>query len=36
VRFDAAAEADPFLDFWFSAEAQRRIHALVERLTKRA
>jgi len=36
ARFDAAAEADPFLDFWFSAEAQRRIHALVERLTKKA
>jgi enoyl-CoA hydratase/carnithine racemase len=35
-RFDRAREGDPFLDFWFSDEAQRRIGALVERLTKKA
>jgi len=35
-RFDRAREDDPFLDFWFSDEAQRRIGALAERLTKKA
>lgn len=32
ARFDCARENDPFLDFWFSDDAQRRIRALVERL----
>jgi enoyl-CoA hydratase len=35
ARFDSAADGDPFLDFWFSAEARRRIDALVDRLTKK-
>ena len=35
-RYDRAMENDPFLDFWFSDEARRRIDALVERLTKKA
>jgi enoyl-CoA hydratase len=35
-RFDCARRDDPFLDFWFSEEAQRRIGALVERLTKKS
>jgi enoyl-CoA hydratase len=34
-RFDRAGESDPFLEFWFSDEARRRIDALVERLTKK-
>jgi enoyl-CoA hydratase len=34
-RFDRADESDPFLEFWFSDEARRRIDALVERLTKK-
>jgi enoyl-CoA hydratase len=34
-RFDRAAESDPFLEFWFSDEARRRIDALVERFTKK-
>ena len=34
-RFDRAAEGDPFLDFWFSEEARRRIDRLVARLTER-
>jgi enoyl-CoA hydratase len=34
-RFDRAAQSDPFLEFWFSDEARRRIDALVERLTKK-
>ena len=32
-RFDAARKSDPFLDFWFSPEARKRIAALVEKLT---
>ena len=36
ARFDAASAGDPFLDFWFSDEARRRIDALVDRLTKKA
>lgn len=35
-RYDRALENDPFLEFWFSDEARRRIDALVERLTKKA
>jgi hypothetical protein len=34
-RFDRAAQSDPFLEFWFSDEARRRIDALVERLSKK-
>jgi enoyl-CoA hydratase/carnithine racemase len=34
-RYDRALEGDPFLEFWFSDEARRRIDALVERLTKK-
>lgn len=34
-RFDSALEGDPFLDFWFSDEARRRVDALVARLTKK-
>jgi enoyl-CoA hydratase/carnithine racemase len=33
ARFDAARGDDPFLDFWFSPEARKRIAALVEKLT---
>ena len=33
ARFNAARKDDPFLDFWFSPEARKRISALVERLT---
>jgi enoyl-CoA hydratase len=33
ARFDASRQDDPFLDFWFSSEARRRIAALVEKLT---
>lgn len=36
ARFDAVSDGDPFLDFWFSAEARRRIDALIDRLTKKA
>ena len=36
ARFDAARRGDPFLDFWFAAEARTRIGALVDRLTKKA
>ena len=36
ARFDRAAEDDPFLDFWFSEEARRRIDGLVARLTKKS
>jgi enoyl-CoA hydratase/carnithine racemase len=36
ARFDRAGADDPFLDFWFSDEARRRIEALVARLTKKA
>ena len=35
-RFDRAADGDPFLDFWFSEEAEGRIAGLVARLTKKA
>jgi enoyl-CoA hydratase len=35
ARFDGARKDDPFLDFWFSPEARKRIAALVEKLTKR-
>jgi enoyl-CoA hydratase/carnithine racemase len=35
ARFDAARKDDPFLEFWFGAEARRRIAILVERLTKK-
>lgn len=35
-RYDRALVNDPFLDFWFSDEARRRIDALVDRLTKKA
>jgi enoyl-CoA hydratase/carnithine racemase len=34
-RYDRALVNDPFLDFWFSDEARRRIDALVDRLTKK-
>jgi Delta3-Delta2-enoyl-CoA isomerase len=35
ARFDQARAGDPFLDFWFRGEAQGRIRALVDRLTKK-
>jgi enoyl-CoA hydratase len=35
-RFDRAFQGDPFLDFWFSDEARRRIDALIARLTKKS
>ncbi|MCA1611181.1 MAG: enoyl-CoA hydratase/isomerase family protein [Acidobacteria bacterium] len=35
ARFDAAAGADPFLDFWFGADARGKIAALVEKLTSK-
>jgi enoyl-CoA hydratase len=35
ARFDRAREHDPFLDVWFSRDAQERIAALVERLSRR-
>jgi enoyl-CoA hydratase/carnithine racemase len=35
ARFDQARDGDPFLDFWFSDDAQKRIHALVARLTEK-
>jgi 2-(1,2-epoxy-1,2-dihydrophenyl)acetyl-CoA isomerase len=35
ARFDAARKDDPFLDFWFSPEARKRIAGLVEKLTGR-
>ena len=35
ARFDAARKDDPFLEFWFSPDARRRIAALIERLTKK-
>lgn len=35
-RFKRLCQDDPFLDFWFSEEAQGRIAALVERLTKKS
>ena len=33
ARFDAARQDDPFLDFWFGADARARIAALIEKLT---
>ena len=36
ARFDAARKDDPFLDFWFSPEARKRIAALVEKLKGKA
>jgi enoyl-CoA hydratase/carnithine racemase len=33
TRFDAARQDDPFLDFWFSADARQRIAALIQKLT---
>lgn len=35
ARFDQARQGDPFLDYWFGPDAQRRIAALVEKLTKK-
>lgn len=35
ARFDQARGGDPFFDFWFSKDAQARIRALVDRLTKK-
>jgi len=35
ARFDQARERDPFLDVWFSKDAQERIAALVARLSKK-
>jgi enoyl-CoA hydratase len=35
ARFDRARTDDPFLAFWFSDEARRRIEGLVARLTKK-
>ncbi|MGH9367420.1 MAG: enoyl-CoA hydratase/isomerase family protein [Thermoanaerobaculia bacterium] len=35
ARFDQARGGDPFLDFWFSEDAQDRIRALVAKLTKK-
>ncbi len=34
--FDQARGGDVFTDFWFSADAQSRIHALVAKLTKKS
>lgn len=36
ARFDQARGGDPFADFWFSADAQSRIAALVAKLTKKS
>jgi len=33
ARFDAARQDDPFLDYWFAADARQRIAALIEKLT---
>jgi enoyl-CoA hydratase/carnithine racemase len=35
VRFDAGRRGDPFLDHWFSPEAQTRIQGLADKLTKK-
>ena len=35
-RFDRSFDGDPFLDFWFSDEARKRIDALIARLTKKS
>lgn len=35
ARFDQARGGDNFTDFWFSEDAQSRIRALVEKLTKK-
>ena len=36
ARFDQARAGDPFADAWFSADAQSRIRALVDKLTRKA
>jgi len=36
ARFDQARERDPFLDVWFSKDAQERVAALVARLSRKA
>ena len=36
ARFDQARTGDGFADLWFSEDAQRRIRALVEKLTKKS
>jgi enoyl-CoA hydratase/carnithine racemase len=36
ARFDQARDHDPFLDFWFSGDAQFRIKDMVARLSSRA
>lgn len=35
ARFDASRTDDPFLDFWFSADARGRVAALIEGLSKK-
>jgi enoyl-CoA hydratase len=35
ARFDQARRGDPFVDFWFSADAQKRIAELVEKLSRK-
>jgi len=35
ARFDSARGDDPFLDFWFSDDARRRISELVQKLSKK-
>ena len=35
ARFDSAREGDPFLDFWFSDDARRRVSELVQKLSKK-
>jgi enoyl-CoA hydratase len=35
ARFDASRTGDPFLDFWFSADARGRIAALIEKISKK-
>jgi enoyl-CoA hydratase len=34
-RFDAAAEEDPFLDYWFEPSARERVTSLLEKLRNR-
>jgi len=36
ARFDQARRCDPFVDFWFSADAQERIAQLVARLSRKS
>jgi enoyl-CoA hydratase/carnithine racemase len=36
ARFDQARERDPFLDVWFSPDAQERVAALVATLSRKA